>query len=63
MASPDGINQNLLLLLHGLGDTPAAYTGEKCDTVKVVTAAAVLRWQSCCLLAGRGLEGGGSQPL
>lgn len=24
--SPDGINYNLLLLLHGLGDTPAAFT-------------------------------------
>lgn len=26
--SPDGINQNLLLLLHGLGDTSAGFTGE-----------------------------------
>jgi predicted esterase len=25
--SPDGVNQNLLLLLHGLGDTPAGFTG------------------------------------
>jgi hypothetical protein len=27
LPSPDGINQNLLLLLHGLGDKPAAFTG------------------------------------
>jgi hypothetical protein len=27
LPSADGINQNLLLLLHGLGDKPAAFTG------------------------------------
>jgi hypothetical protein len=27
LPSADGINQNLLLLLHGLGDTPAAFAG------------------------------------
>ncbi|KAF8060498.1 histidine--tRNA ligase [Scenedesmus sp. PABB004] len=26
LPSPDGVNANLLLLLHGLGDTPAAFT-------------------------------------
>jgi hypothetical protein len=28
LPSADGVNQNLLLLLHGLGDKPAAFTGE-----------------------------------
>eukprot|EP00879_Flechtneria_rotunda_P025511 GHRR01027112.1.p1 GENE.GHRR01027112.1~~GHRR01027112.1.p1 ORF type:complete len:132 (+),score=47.42 GHRR01027112.1:423-818(+) len=27
LPSPDGINANLLLLLHSLGDTPKAFTG------------------------------------
>lgn len=28
--SPDGTNENLLVLLHGLGDTPKPYDGETC---------------------------------
>jgi len=31
LPSPDGINSNLLLLFHGLGDRPAAFTGETAD--------------------------------
>jgi hypothetical protein len=27
LPSADGVNQNLLLLFHGLGDKPAAFTG------------------------------------
>lgn len=33
--SADGVNQNLLLLLHGLGDKPAAFSGEHITCVKL----------------------------
>jgi hypothetical protein len=32
LPSPDGINSNLLLLFHGLGDRPAAFTGAPADS-------------------------------
>lgn len=45
LPSPDGVNSNLLLLLHGLGDTPKAFTGAHAKRTG-------WGWAAPCLLAG-----------